>query len=462
MAALLQLVQQEVAGISAETKSELGLAVHTSPFLVPVACVDGSVLQLGVNDVPEEHHQVRLVVDITMACQSPYGAVHDSHFEFTQQTHRVTLTFSNGYPAKPPKAQVQSPIEHYLVLPRDSEFHAQFFYVVHAQLHHHDAVKSAPTPSPEPLVMTMDALADAAPPPPIVFSVCSSVRTVRRFLEAPLELYPKDPQVPTAESLAQRPQPPKKERKGRQARHNIAFRDAGDAHFEMMACMLALRRHRRHTCFYDDDDDGTTDAESSRLRQQQRGAVASGAPGVDMPADRKRPKEGVVGGDGNCGGGGGGGSAGDGSASDGGQSAVVQANQAVVPMEKDQAFDVTGTWLAPELRAAMGWDSSGVTGGDGGGDICGSAAGGTNRAPESDPPSQLLRELLREEAPGVYSFPLFTDTFCRLLIEELDAIAGSGVPVQRPNSMNNYGVILNLVGMKPLFTRLQHQVWRCA
>ena len=45
------------------------------------------------------------------------------------------------------------------------------------------------------------------------------------------------------------------------------------------------------------------------------------------------------------------------------------------------------------------------------------------------------------------------------LIDELDAIAASGIPVQRPNSMNNYGVILNLVGLQPHYTRLQNQVF---
>ena len=61
--------------------------------------------------------------------------------------------------------------------------------------------------------------------------------------------------------------------------------------------------------------------------------------------------------------------------------------------------------------------------------------------------STALLELLREEVPasgkhasGVYSFQLMSDDFCKMFLEELDNYYASGLPIDRPNSMNNYGV----------------------
>ena len=57
-----------------------------------------------------------------------------------------------------------------------------------------------------------------------------------------------------------------------------------------------------------------------------------------------------------------------------------------------------------------------------------------------------MRAMLREELPGlVYSFPMFAIPFCSSLLEEVENYEASGMPVQRPNSMNNYGLILNQV-----------------
>ena len=55
----------------------------------------------------------------------------------------------------------------------------------------------------------------------------------------------------------------------------------------------------------------------------------------------------------------------------------------------------------------------------------------------------------------MFAFDLFTPAFCALLIEELDAFYASGLPAQRPNSMNNYGVILNEIGFEPMIDALQ-------
>ena len=82
--------------------------------------------------------------------------------------------------------------------------------------------------------------------------------------------------------------------------------------------------------------------------------------------------------------------------------------------------------------------------------------------------ASALLDLLREEAgggdsSGVYSLPLFLDTeggcaFCDLLLDELDGYYASGLPIERPNSMNNYGIIVNAIGMRPAIDRLQAAV----
>jgi len=41
------------------------------------------------------------------------------------------------------------------------------------------------------------------------------------------------------------------------------------------------------------------------------------------------------------------------------------------------------------------------------------------------------------------------------LIEEVDNFERSGLPVMRPNSMNNYGVILDEIGMTPFLAKLR-------
>ena len=43
-------------------------------------------------------------------------------------------------------------------------------------------------------------------------------------------------------------------------------------------------------------------------------------------------------------------------------------------------------------------------------------------------------------APNVYSFPVFTASFCSLLMEELEHFEESEVPKGRPNTMNKGGV----------------------
>ena len=69
-----------------------------------------------------------------------------------------------------------------------------------------------------------------------------------------------------------------------------------------------------------------------------------------------------------------------------------------------------------------------------------------------------VHSLLRVEVEGVYSFAIFTTEFCDLFIEELDNYYATGLPQPRPNSMNNYGIIVNQIGMQAVITRMQREV----
>ncbi|KAG7480802.1 hypothetical protein MATL_G00060300 [Megalops atlanticus] len=58
----------------------------------------------------------------------------------------------------------------------------------------------------------------------------------------------------------------------------------------------------------------------------------------------------------------------------------------------------------------------------------------------------LLDFILPLAAPRVYRFPVFTKKFCDELIEELEHFEQSDAPKGRPNTMNNYGILLNELG----------------
>ena len=46
-------------------------------------------------------------------------------------------------------------------------------------------------------------------------------------------------------------------------------------------------------------------------------------------------------------------------------------------------------------------------------------------------------------ASRVYSFPVFTDSFCQLFIEELDNFEQTDITKGRPNTMNKTGACYN-------------------
>eukprot|EP00325_Prymnesiales_sp_UTEX-LB-985_P005856 CAMPEP_0174696928 /NCGR_PEP_ID=MMETSP1094-20130205/2931_1 /TAXON_ID=156173 /ORGANISM="Chrysochromulina brevifilum, Strain UTEX LB 985" /LENGTH=351 /DNA_ID=CAMNT_0015893803 /DNA_START=51 /DNA_END=1106 /DNA_ORIENTATION=+ len=52
-------------------------------------------------------------------------------------------------------------------------------------------------------------------------------------------------------------------------------------------------------------------------------------------------------------------------------------------------------------------------------------------------------------ADGVYTLPIFSTKFCKLLYEELKAFSRSGLPCGRPNSMNRFGMLLDELGLTP-------------
>jgi hypothetical protein len=60
-------------------------------------------------------------------------------------------------------------------------------------------------------------------------------------------------------------------------------------------------------------------------------------------------------------------------------------------------------------------------------------------------------------ASGVFAFDMLSEGFCTELLSELARYEASGLPVARPNSMNNYGVVLNACGFEPVMDALQRQ-----
>lgn len=78
-----------------------------------------------------------------------------------------------------------------------------------------------------------------------------------------------------------------------------------------------------------------------------------------------------------------------------------------------------------------------------------------------------LSPKLKVEIPHVYSFNVFTQEFVSQFDEEIKNFyvtsEQKNIPIRRPNSMNNYGVIVNEIGLKPLITSFQQEyLWPVA
>lgn len=111
---------------------------------------------------------------------------------------------------------------------------------------------------------------------------------------------------------------------------------------------------------------------------------------------------------------------------------AMSAQEAYVPMRKEKKlFEslLRKEWLAPSVLEVVEYAKAG----------------------------KMHRDL-RREADGVYSFELFNEAFGRALLDEVDNYFAAGLPVRRPNSMNNYGLIVNEIGMKPALTQLQQEI----
>eukprot|EP00520_Triparma_pacifica_P012449 CAMPEP_0118633094 /NCGR_PEP_ID=MMETSP0785-20121206/804_1 /TAXON_ID=91992 /ORGANISM="Bolidomonas pacifica, Strain CCMP 1866" /LENGTH=391 /DNA_ID=CAMNT_0006523927 /DNA_START=127 /DNA_END=1299 /DNA_ORIENTATION=- len=65
---------------------------------------------------------------------------------------------------------------------------------------------------------------------------------------------------------------------------------------------------------------------------------------------------------------------------------------------------------------------------------------------------------LDEPSPGVFTFPLFPPNLCDLFLESLDAFESTDLPRRRPNTMNNFGLILNEIGMEGLAQKILEDV----
>eukprot|EP00545_Synedropsis_sp_CCMP1620_P014214 CAMPEP_0119015062 /NCGR_PEP_ID=MMETSP1176-20130426/10537_1 /TAXON_ID=265551 /ORGANISM="Synedropsis recta cf, Strain CCMP1620" /LENGTH=314 /DNA_ID=CAMNT_0006968323 /DNA_START=127 /DNA_END=1071 /DNA_ORIENTATION=- len=78
-----------------------------------------------------------------------------------------------------------------------------------------------------------------------------------------------------------------------------------------------------------------------------------------------------------------------------------------------------------------------------------------------------ISPFLRQETEEVYSFSCMSPTFISMFNEEIENFytvsTEHKIPVKRPNSMNNYGVVVNTIGMRPIITSFQQlYVWPLA
>jgi hypothetical protein len=65
---------------------------------------------------------------------------------------------------------------------------------------------------------------------------------------------------------------------------------------------------------------------------------------------------------------------------------------------------------------------------------------------------EAYMEILQEVSPRIYKFEMFKPEFCDYFLEELklaeDKLLQQKIPINRPNSMNNYGIIIDELGYR--------------
>lgn len=80
------------------------------------------------------------------------------------------------------------------------------------------------------------------------------------------------------------------------------------------------------------------------------------------------------------------------------------------------------------------------------------------RVLNSSDSKKAAKALATKECPGVWGFPMFSDEFCDTLAEEFRNFEASDLPRVRPNSMNNYGLLLRHIGMEKFADQILHRV----
>jgi len=74
-----------------------------------------------------------------------------------------------------------------------------------------------------------------------------------------------------------------------------------------------------------------------------------------------------------------------------------------------------------------------------------------------------IKDIVNEIHPDVFTFPIFSEKLCSAITTEMFHYQKSGLPVKRPNSMNNYGLIINHIGLEPSLKWLQENyLWEVA
>eukprot|EP01147_Barroeca_monosierra_P005577 gene5577-8939_t len=71
---------------------------------------------------------------------------------------------------------------------------------------------------------------------------------------------------------------------------------------------------------------------------------------------------------------------------------------------------------------------------------------------------QALTDIVHCEGDGIYTIPFLRLDVCDKLDADILAFERSDLPKTRPNSMNNYGVVLDDIGLEPFFELLTSQV----
>uniref|UniRef100_A0A8C5KTY0 2-oxoglutarate and iron-dependent oxygenase domain containing 2 n=2 Tax=Jaculus jaculus TaxID=51337 RepID=A0A8C5KTY0_JACJA len=85
-------------------------------------------------------------------------------------------------------------------------------------------------------------------------------------------------------------------------------------------------------------------------------------------------------------------------------------------------------------------------------------AAGYSASPGADLQGLLQRLETVSEEKRIYRVPVFSMPFCQALLEELEHFEQSDMPKGRPNTMNNYGVVLHELGLdEPLVTPLRER-----